>query len=179
MAKYEVKMACGHTRTVELFGKTSDRERKIKWLEENGICPDCKAKENAQDCEEIEMLYGEYKKNYSDCKTKPNSYNAKTKTIVVFVPIAEPIEEIVDCKETHPEKEAINEMCKIFEVKKSDNNYNNFVSFCKKALTCTLEENERAMLKEAEKCNSSDKAEKIEKAKKIISIIKKYKEAIK
>ena len=38
--KYEIKYACGHTGTVQLFGKTADRERKVKWLETQ-ICPDC------------------------------------------------------------------------------------------------------------------------------------------
>lgn len=43
--KYEVKMSCGHVETVELFGKTADRERKIAWLEKNGICEECKKAE--------------------------------------------------------------------------------------------------------------------------------------
>ena len=38
--KYEIKYACGHTGTVQLFGKTADRERKVKWLETQ-ICPAC------------------------------------------------------------------------------------------------------------------------------------------
>ena len=43
--KYEVKMSCGHVETVELFGKAADRERKIAWLEKNGICEECKKAE--------------------------------------------------------------------------------------------------------------------------------------
>lgn len=38
--KYEIEYACGHTGTVQLFGKTADRERKVKWLETQ-ICPTC------------------------------------------------------------------------------------------------------------------------------------------
>ncbi len=38
--KYEIKYACGHTGTVQLFGKTADRERKMKWLETQS-CPAC------------------------------------------------------------------------------------------------------------------------------------------
>lgn len=34
---------------------------------------------------EKEMHYGEYKKNYSSCATKKNSYNSATKTIVVYL----------------------------------------------------------------------------------------------
>ena len=41
MAKYTVTFSCGHTDTVELFGKDSDRERKIEYFKEQGICPHC------------------------------------------------------------------------------------------------------------------------------------------
>lgn len=48
MAKYDVTFACGHTATVELFGKSSDREWKLKRMAE-GICPDCyKAQKEAE-----------------------------------------------------------------------------------------------------------------------------------
>lgn len=39
--KYDVTYSCGHTATVELFGKTEDRERKLHWMETDGMCPDC------------------------------------------------------------------------------------------------------------------------------------------
>ena len=39
--KYDVTYSCGHTATVELFGKTEDRERKLHWKETDGMCPDC------------------------------------------------------------------------------------------------------------------------------------------
>ncbi len=39
--KYDVTYSCGHTATVELFGKTDDRERKLHWMETEGMCPDC------------------------------------------------------------------------------------------------------------------------------------------
>lgn len=41
MAKYAVKMSCGHEETIELFGKTADRDRKIAWLQEHGTCSAC------------------------------------------------------------------------------------------------------------------------------------------
>lgn len=48
MAKYEVTFACGHTATVELFGKSSDREWKLQRLAEE-LCPDCyKAQKEAE-----------------------------------------------------------------------------------------------------------------------------------
>lgn len=39
--KYDVTYSCGHTATVELFGKSEDRERKLHWMETDGMCPDC------------------------------------------------------------------------------------------------------------------------------------------
>lgn len=83
MAKYEVKMSCGHYQTIELFGKIADRKRKIQWLEECGVCSECKNAKEAINCKEVEMHYSKYKNNYSDCKTKNGSYNSDTKTIIV------------------------------------------------------------------------------------------------
>lgn len=39
--KYDVKFSCGHTETIELFGKTKDREDRIKYFEERGVCSEC------------------------------------------------------------------------------------------------------------------------------------------
>lgn len=91
--KYEVKRACGHIEVVELFGKAEDRQKKIEWLEQTD-CSDCY---NAIGCEEVEMHYGEYKKNYAECKTKKDSYNKETKTIIVFIPVK--TEEETEAKE--------------------------------------------------------------------------------
>lgn len=41
MAKYNVQFACGHTETIQLFGKESDRAKKIAWLTEHGVCSAC------------------------------------------------------------------------------------------------------------------------------------------
>ncbi len=41
MAKYDVKMSCGHVVTLQLFGKMTDRDKKIAWLEKNGVCSEC------------------------------------------------------------------------------------------------------------------------------------------
>ena len=41
MAKYNVTYTCGHTGRIELFGKYSDRENRINWLENNSVCQDC------------------------------------------------------------------------------------------------------------------------------------------
>lgn len=49
MAKYEVKMSCGHVETVQLFGKMDDRYKKIEWLEKNGVCTECQKAQKAQE----------------------------------------------------------------------------------------------------------------------------------
>lgn len=58
MAKYTVRFSCGHTAEVSLYGKTSERERKISWYENSGICPECykKEKDEKQAAEYQEML---------------------------------------------------------------------------------------------------------------------------
>lgn len=54
MAKYTVKFSCGHEGTVRLFGRSSERERKLKWLETQ-LCWDCqKAEQEKKYKEEAE-----------------------------------------------------------------------------------------------------------------------------
>jgi len=49
MAKYDVTFSCGHEETIELFGKGSERERKIAWFEKYGLCSCCyKAEQQAK-----------------------------------------------------------------------------------------------------------------------------------
>lgn len=59
--KYTVKMACGHEETVELFGKGAERERKIHWLEENGLCKECRQSEELKKAEGLPALSGSEK----------------------------------------------------------------------------------------------------------------------
>lgn len=46
--KYDVTMSCGHKVEVQLFGKGEERERKIKWLEEYGLCTKCKEEQEKE-----------------------------------------------------------------------------------------------------------------------------------
>ena len=47
MAKYSYQYACGHGKaTVNLFGKESDRQRKLAWYAETHVCPDCFKKQS-------------------------------------------------------------------------------------------------------------------------------------
>ena len=88
--KYEVDFSCGHTGKVELYGKSEDRNKRIKYLEKYGICPECYKEqieiEKSIGHKEVKMSYMEYKKNYADCKTKSGSYDGEEKTITVYIP---------------------------------------------------------------------------------------------
>ena len=47
--KYDVTYTCGHVATIQLYGKTAERESRIKYLEGNCVCPECyKAKMEAK-----------------------------------------------------------------------------------------------------------------------------------
>lgn len=88
--KYTVKFSCGHEDRVDLVGKYVDRERKIRWYEESGLCYECyramKEAQKSEGCAEVRMHYSEYKNNYAACETRADSYDKKTKTIIVYVP---------------------------------------------------------------------------------------------
>lgn len=59
MAKYTVNYACGHgSITKELTGKVSERERKIEWMENHLVCPDCyKAQQELKDSQAEKIAY--------------------------------------------------------------------------------------------------------------------------
>ena len=42
MAKYDITYSCGHTETVQLYGKYADRERYIAWASEHKTCSACR-----------------------------------------------------------------------------------------------------------------------------------------
>ena len=39
--KYDITFSCGHTGTVELFGKDKDRQKKLEYFQKNGLCSEC------------------------------------------------------------------------------------------------------------------------------------------
>ena len=69
---------------------------------------EAKNAKNSEGCKEVEMKYSEYMNCYENCKTKANSYNKSTKTIIVYVPVT--FEEEKAKKEA--EQEAIEEIVK-------------------------------------------------------------------
>lgn len=48
MAKYDVTFSCGHTEEIQLFGKTEERNKKIKYYEEHGLCSSCYKKQQEE-----------------------------------------------------------------------------------------------------------------------------------
>lgn len=59
MAKYDVRFSCGHTETIQLFKKETERKRRIEWLEKYGICSECYRKS-------LDEQHKEYVKNCND-----------------------------------------------------------------------------------------------------------------
>jgi len=178
--KYDVTYSCGHEGKVELFGKTTDRMKKIEWLETT-LCPECYAREQAQKAnkgnriEEVEMHYSEYKNNYSNCQTLPNSYNRQTKTIIVLVPVEdEEAEEVEETKEVGEVEEAT---LTIEEIAKKANST---VARTKEMIAKTNEELD-ALIADLEKRFSAlenptrSQIEMLNGAKMAVSLVKQYK----
>lgn len=76
---------CGHEEQINVFGNAADREARIRH-EESKPCIRCYQAEKYKDFDEVKMCYSEYKSKYPGYKTKAGSYDAKEKTIIVFVP---------------------------------------------------------------------------------------------
>ena len=55
--KYDITYSCGHTGTVELYGKTSERESKIRWYETTAVCPECYKKQQQEAAAETTIKY--------------------------------------------------------------------------------------------------------------------------
>jgi hypothetical protein len=64
MAKYDVKFSCGHTETIQLVGKIKERERRIEWLENHGLCSECYEAEKKRQFEEQNKKAAEEAKEY-------------------------------------------------------------------------------------------------------------------
>ena len=58
MAKYNITYSCGHEGTVQLFGKSEERERKIKYYEEFGLCAECYKKQKQEENTKLGLLIG-------------------------------------------------------------------------------------------------------------------------
>lgn len=86
----KIKYSCGHIQNTVLRGNSEEKESRVKYLEECGICAECRREQEdaraVENCAVQEMPYSQYKKDYEWCRTKNNSYNPDTKTITVYVP---------------------------------------------------------------------------------------------
>ena len=91
--KYIVDMSCGHKGEVNLIGKNEEREKKIRYYKQYGLCKNCYAEkinqDNSNGCNEIKMPYADYKNLCPEYKTKRNSYCTDDKTVVVYVPVGD------------------------------------------------------------------------------------------
>lgn len=64
MAKYDIKFSCGHTETRDLIGKVKDRERKIEYFEEHGLCSECWEAEKKREFERQNQKAAEEAREY-------------------------------------------------------------------------------------------------------------------
>lgn len=55
--KYDVTFSCGHTGTVDLFGKSSERNKKIQYFEQFGVCKDCYNAQLREDAAKTPFTY--------------------------------------------------------------------------------------------------------------------------
>lgn len=52
--KQTITYACGHEGVAEFYGKEKERERKLRWLETQCLCPDCLKAENHRKSQEAQ-----------------------------------------------------------------------------------------------------------------------------
>lgn len=57
MARYTINYSCGHTEDRQLYGKHSERERKIEWFEREGLCSECWKKKKEEEKAEKQKEY--------------------------------------------------------------------------------------------------------------------------
>lgn len=62
MAQYTITFSCGHTEVRDLVGKEKDRQRKIEYFQEEGLCSDCYKLKKLQEKED-ELSNFEKEKN--------------------------------------------------------------------------------------------------------------------
>ena len=71
MAKYTVTAGCGHTSELQLFGPTTERQRRLDWMaSESGLCNACyaaskRAEEAARPAKEAQALADRIVRQYS------------------------------------------------------------------------------------------------------------------
>lgn len=64
MAKYDITFSCGHTENRDLIGKVKDRERKIEYFENHGLCTECWEAEKKRQFEEQNQKATEEAREY-------------------------------------------------------------------------------------------------------------------
>lgn len=77
--EFEHRHACANS---------TEKDSYMIWAREHITrCYNCSVARKAKESglEEVRMPYAEYKNKYSDCKTKADSYDKSTKTIIVYI----------------------------------------------------------------------------------------------
>lgn len=100
MAKASVKIICKHcgkefTHSKKCYSRKEADSYEAWAVSHIDMCPECRAKAQAERLmqgEVVEMHYSEYKNKYSNRPTIHNSYNPKTKTVLVVVKTPREIE---------------------------------------------------------------------------------------
>lgn len=85
MPKKKITRKCGHQETVWFVDGELNYPQAIK-NHEDELCDSCYRLFTP--VQEVEMDYKTYKIEFGNCRTKPNSYDKKTKRIIVYVPLA-------------------------------------------------------------------------------------------
>ena len=81
--KYIIR-SCGHKEKVWLLDDEVNNPLSLQYHSEE-MCLNCYI--SSHHVKEVEMDYSTYKIEFSECRTKPDSYTPDTKTIIVYVPI--------------------------------------------------------------------------------------------
>lgn len=84
MAWETINYACGHTKQIQMYGPTKNREKKKAWLEGQD-CPECNVKSAQKNGNAIKMKYSEFKVlERVGFSSVYGSYNKDDKTVLVY-----------------------------------------------------------------------------------------------
>ena len=88
---YKIKMSCGHTQNMVLYGPQKLIEEKIKYFKTRAVCVSCHMKQQlekniAAGYVEVRVPYREYKLRFANLPYIPDSYNKTDRSVIVCLP---------------------------------------------------------------------------------------------
>lgn len=154
MAKASVKIICKHcgkefTHSKKCYSRKEADSYEAWAVSHIDMCPECRAKAQAERLmqgEVVEMHYSEYKNKYSNRPTIHNSYNPKTKTILVVVKTAEEVAEeraMMQQRVNATKSEifsAAHNFAKVMRAENPEMNYRECLSVCLKKVYAMVKE---------------------------------------